>query len=611
MTSAGRRLSLDEFKARLPLVEIVSRHVRLTRRGRELLGLCPFHREKTPSFTVSESKGFYHCFGCGQHGNAIDFVMAVEGLDFGDAIRRLAELTGLPLPQQAGSEGAAIDRSLIAANEAAARWFAGRLEGAGGAEVRAYLKGRGLEDATIARFGLGYAPDERGALKAALGAEGFAEAQLIAAGLLARPDDGGPSYDRFRHRVMFPIHDARGRIVGFGGRALGEARAKYLNTPETELFHKGQLLYGLHLARPAARERGTVIVAEGYMDVIALARAGFANAVAPLGTAVSEAQLGLLWRLADEPQVCLDSDEAGLRAAHRLIERALPLLQPGKSLRFVLLPPGQDPDSLLRAAGAEALRARVEEALPLIDFLWQRELAGRSLATPERRAAFKQRLRALTETIADRELRWLFWQELAGRLRARLDDGGRRRRERPERQVAAHIGGAVGGGRLAGSLAQIERLKERALIGTLLVHPEILPEVEEELASVELMDSQLDLLRQHIISWYAEHGHLDPLALCDHLRAVGFAGELEQLMAETPVSALYRQGDLQAGGVLEGWRMRLAQHRFGHERRGAGRAFAGAIAGGAAEAAQAYRLAVDQLLNRCGGTATRTGDDET
>jgi DNA primase len=611
MTSAGRRLSLDEFKARLPLVEIISRHVRLTRRGRELTGLCPFHREKTPSFTVSEAKGFYHCFGCGQHGNAIDFVMAVEGLDFADAIRRLADLTGLPLPQQAGGDGAAPDRSLLAANEAAARWFAGRLASAGGAQARAYLAGRGLDDAALARFGLGYAPDERGALKAALAAEGFAEGQLEAAGLLARPDDGGPSYDRFRHRLMFPIHDGRGRIVGFGGRALGEARAKYLNTPETELFHKGQLLYGLHLARVPARERGTVIVAEGYMDVIAVARAGLPNAVAPLGTAVSEAQLGLLWQLADEPHVCLDSDEAGLRAAHRLIERALPLLKPGKSLRFVLLPPGQDPDSLLRSAGPEALRGRIEEALPLIDFLWQRELSGRSLATPERRAAFRQRLRDLTETIANRELRWLFWQELAGRLRARLDDGGRRRGRQPERPAVARFASAAGGGRLAGSLAQIERLKERALIGTLLVHPEILPEVEEELATLELVDPQLDLLRQHIISWYAEHGHLDPSGVCDHLCAVGFAGELEQLRAETPLSALYRQGDLQAGGVLEGWRMRLSQHRFALERRGAGRAFAGAITGGPAEAAQAYRLAVDRLLNRCGGIAPRTGDDET
>ena len=363
-------ITLEEFKARLPLVEIVARHVRLSRRGREHLGLCPFHQEKTPSFTVSEAKGFYHCFGCGQHGNAIDFVMALEGLDFSQAIQRLAELTGLPAPRRDGAPAPAVDQTLYAANAAAARWFAGRLESAQGAQAAAYLAGRGLDRDTILRFGLGYAPDDRTALKRALQAEGYPETTLLEAGLLTRPDDGDASYDRFRQRVMFPIQDRRGRVVGFGGRALGEARAKYLNTAETPLFHKGELLYGLALARPAVRERGTVVVAEGYMDVIALAQAGFANAVAPLGTAVTEAQLALLWQLADEPVVCLDGDEAGLRAAHRLIERALPLLKPGKSLRFALLPAGQDPDSLLRAArargaGAPARRRVAADRVPV------------------------------------------------------------------------------------------------------------------------------------------------------------------------------------------------------------------------------------------------------
>jgi DNA primase len=237
-------LSLDEFKARLPLVEIVARRVRLTRRGHEHVGLCPFHQEKTPSFTVSGSKGFYHCFGCGQHGNAIDFVMATEGLEFGEAVARLAELAGLPLPWRAGSRPPAVDQTLFAANEVAARWFAGRLASASGAEAAAYLARRGVDQAMIERFGLGYAPAGRTALKEALLAEGYAEQQLVAAGLLVQSDEG-PSYDRFRHRVTFPIHDRRGRVVGFGGRALGDARAKYLNSPETALFHKGELLYGL------------------------------------------------------------------------------------------------------------------------------------------------------------------------------------------------------------------------------------------------------------------------------------------------------------------------------------------------------------------------------
>ena len=408
MMAEGGAISLEEFKARLPLIEIVARHVRLTRRGREHLGLCPFHQEKTPSFTVSEAKGFYHCFGCGQHGNAIDFVMALEGLDFGQAISRLAELTGLPAPRRAGNGEPPVDRTLYAVNEAAARWLAGRLESAPGAEAAAYLAKRGLDRATILRFGLGYAPSDRTALKRALQAEGYAEPSAIEAGLLAQPEDGGPSFDRFRHRVMFPIHDRRGRIVGFGGRALGEARAKYLNTPDTPLFHKGELLYGLALARAAVREHGTVIVAEGYMDVIALAQAGFANAVAPLGTAVTEAQLALLWQLADEPVVCLDGDEAGLRAAHRLIERALPVLSAGKSLRFALLPPGQDPDSILRRRGRDFLAKVIAEAIPLHELLWSRESATRSLHVPQQRLALEKRFRELAATIPDRTLSRLF-----------------------------------------------------------------------------------------------------------------------------------------------------------------------------------------------------------
>jgi DNA primase len=308
-----RALTLEEFKARLPLVEIIGRHVRLTRRGREWQGLCPFHREKTPSFTVSEAKGFYHCFGCGQHGTAIDFVMAIEGVDFGQAVQRLAELFGLPAPR--GGDGKPrVDQSIYAANQAAARWFAGRLQAREGQPGAEYLAARGLDHAIIERFGLGYAPGERAALKRAMLAEGYTEAQLLEAGLLVQPDDGGASFDRFRDRVMFPIQDQRGRVVGFGGRTLGEARAKYLNTPETTAFHKGELLYGLPLARAAIRERSAVIVVEGYMDVIALAQAGFAHAVAPLGTAIGEAQLAQLWQFADEPLICLDGDEAGLRA---------------------------------------------------------------------------------------------------------------------------------------------------------------------------------------------------------------------------------------------------------------------------------------------------------
>ena len=591
----GGAISLEEFKARLPLIEIVARHVRLTRRGREHLGLCPFHQEKTPSFTVSEAKGFYHCFGCGQHGNAIDFVMALEGLDFGQAISRLAELTGLPAPRRAGTGEPPVDRTLYAVNEAAARWLAGRLESAQGAEAAAYLARRGLDRATILRFGLGYAPSDRTALKRALQAEGYGESSAIEAGLLVQPEDGGPSFDRFRHRVMFPIHDRRGRIVGFGGRALGEARAKYLNTPDTPLFHKGELLYGLALARAAVREHGTVIVAEGYMDVIALAQAGFANAVAPLGTAVTEAQLALLWQQADEPVVCLDGDEAGLRAAHRLIERALPVLSAGKSLRFALLPPGQDPDSILRRRGRHFLAKVIAEAVPLHELLWSRETASRSLQVPQQRLMVEKRFRELAATIPDRTLSRLF----LGAFFKRLQLAAGRRDWRPRAApslVAADAGSGVGARRLAEGLIKTELAEASQLFGPILVHPELLLEVEDELATLEFAESELDSLHQAILSWYAESGHLDPGGLSNHLCETGFAGLVKQLVARGPQTAWFYQDGAASGAVLDGWRACVVRHRHFAERRARPRAASAAVAEQRDDAG-AWLMAVNRLLN--------------
>jgi DNA primase len=588
-------LSLDEFKARLPLADIVARHVRLARRGRDLWGCCPFHQEKTASFHVVPDKGFYHCFGCGQHGNAVDFIMAIEGLEFGQAIVRLAELTGIPAPRRTGAAEAPVDRTLYAVNEAAARWLAGRLESPQGAEAAAYLARRGLDRETILRFGIGYAPGDRTALKRALQAEGYGEPTAIEAGLLVQPEDGGPSFDRFRHRVMFPIHDGRGRIVGFGGRALGEARAKYLNTPETPLFHKGELLYGLALARPAVRERGAVIVAEGYMDVIALAQAGFTNAVAPLGTAITEAQLALLWQLADEPVVCLDGDDAGLRAAHRLIERALPVLSPGKSLRFALLPPGQDPDSLLRRRGRDFLAKVVKEAVPLHELLWSRETATRSLHVPQQRAALEKRFRELAATIPDRSLSRMFVDAFFRRLHRALGRTDPRFRGR-QSAIATDGGPGVGARRLEAFVARPEFAAARQLFGPILVHPDLLLEIEEELARLEFVEPELDSLHQAILCWYAESGHLDPGGLSDHLCETGFAGLVKQLVAPGPHTAWFGQDEAAKGAVLEGWRACVSQHRHFVERRAIAQAASAAMAEQRADAG-AHVLAVNRLIN--------------
>jgi DNA primase len=607
-------ISLEEFKARLPIAEVVGRHVRLSRRGRDLWGCCPFHKEKTASFHVVPDKGFYHCFGCGQHGNAIDFVMAIEGIEFAQALERLAELCGLPAPRSGGESRPRVDQTIYALNQAAARWFAGRLQARDGQPAAEYLKIRGLDQAIIERFGLGCAAGERTALKRAMLGEGYTEAQLLEAGLIVAQEDGGASYDRFRDRVMFPIQDQRGRVVGFGGRTLGAARAKYLNTPETAVFHKSELLYGLPLARAAIRERGTIIVAEGYMDVIALVQAGFINAVAPLGTAITEAQLAQLWQLADEPLICLDGDEAGLQAGHRLIERALPALKPGKSLRFALLPPGLDPDSVLRTStgafrGPAALQLVLDEAISLLDFLWAREAATRSPTVPQQRWALEQRYRALAGSIPERTLGRLLLNDFFGRLRSG-PKGATAAKARSAWFAPSNPAGA-GASRLAAGVSRPEGMAERELVWPVVVHPQMLEVVEEELAALELVDPQLQALRDAIVSWYGERGHLDPGDLHAHLSRIGFASEIEQLSAWVP---RWCAADRGLGSVLEDWRAAVAQRRRFAERRERARAAQAAIAANRDGEAADQVLAVNRLINPAGapgagGVRTKSAED--
>ena len=428
--------------------------MRLVRAGTVHKGLCPFHQEKTPSFTVDERRGTFHCFGCGAHGNAIDFVMRTENLGFREVVERLAQEVGLALPQETPEAQARDDRraTLQDVLQAAAEWFAGRLaDRRVGSVAWEYLEGRGLDKAAIERFGIGYAPSGRSGLKEALGAR-YPENLLVETGLLGQPEGGGATYDRFRGRVMFPIRDPRGRVVGFGGRVLGDGTPKYLNSPETEVFQKGRLLYGHDLAAAAMRKprdgRGQdVVVVEGYMDVIALHLAGFETAVAPLGTALTEQQIALLWRLAAEPVLCFDGDQAGQRAAARAAERALPMLKPGYSLRFAMLPPGEDPDSLVRNRGPEAMRAILATARPLRDVLLEGEIAGQAFDTPERRAGLRQRLRAMAGRIEDRETQ----QEYQAEFARTCDEAfGRGRRQNGQRagheRLGRPFGGREGGG---------------------------------------------------------------------------------------------------------------------------------------------------------------------
>jgi len=418
---------IDEVRARIGLADVVGRRVKLVRRGREHSGLCPFHNEKSPSFTLNEDKGFFHCFGCGKHGSVFDFVMETEGLNFPEAVEKLALEAGLQIPEQSPQAAARAEAQagLYDVMELAAKWFQEQLGAEAGQGARTYLRDRGVGRQAMDGFRMGYAPESRNALKQYLLARQVKEADIVEAGLIIKPEDGGDSYDRFRNRLMFPITDRRDRVIAFGGRALGDARAKYLNSPETPLFHKGRILYNFAQSRPHVRESGKVIVAEGYMDVIALAEGGFPYAVAPLGTAVTEDQLQELWKLAAEPVFCLDGDRAGWSAAIRAAERALPILKPGYSLRFALLPEGEDPDTLVRGKGPEALQQILDDALPLSEVIWRKHADGQALETPERRAGFKGELLSTARTIKDETVRDYYFQYFNERMEKSFGGAGR------------------------------------------------------------------------------------------------------------------------------------------------------------------------------------------
>ncbi len=522
---------LDELRARLSLSDIVGRKVALKRRsGAEYAGLCPFHNEKTPSFTVNDKKGFFYCFGCHEKGSAIDFVMKTVGLAFPPAVEKLARDVNLPGPRATPVERERAERSssLQQVVELAARWFQKQLRLPVGRQGLDYLRGRGLDDATIDAFRLGFAPDSRDGVIAALKQEGVPLDKLVETGLAIQPEDRRAPYDRFRGRVIFPIADRRGRVIAFGGRVIGPGEPKYLNSPETPLFHKGANLYCLDRARLAATKDQPVIVAEGYMDVIALHVAGFGGAVAPLGTALTEGQLAELWKLADEPYLSFDGDNAGRRAAARAAERALPLLRPGKSLRFLALPPGEDPDSLIRAHGPVAITRALDTARPLSDLVWDLETEGKPVDTPERRASIQRALRDRVKTIADPEVREYYDNEMRSRvtrlkLPERVWQPGGRFRFGPPAGPRAPFAAGFAARQASGDIDNCPL--ERALLGAVLLRPALLHVLNEDVAHLPPMaDAELERLRQ---------GLLDALALVPD----GIDPATEAALGDTPLEA--------------------------------------------------------------------------
>ncbi|GAB5468559.1 MAG: DNA primase [Rhodospirillales bacterium] len=530
---------LDELRARVGLVALIGRRVRLQRKGREHQGLCPFHNEKTPSFTVNEDKGFYHCFGCGAHGDALSFVMQSEGLSFPDAVERLAGEAGMEVPQPSPEAKAAADRqsTLLEVVEAATKLFQEALSGPEGGEARSYLAGRGLSAKTLADFRLGFAPSRRGFLVEGLARQGIGKALLLEAGLAKRDEQSEALREYFFGRVIFPIFDRRGRPVAFGGRRLGEQGPKYLNSPDSTLFHKGQLLYNLDRAKVALRgAEQRLLVVEGYMDVIALAQAGLGAAVAPLGTAMTEAQVAETWRLTDTPLICLDGDEAGRRAAHRLVERVLPILTPGKSLAFAFLPEGEDPDSVLRALGRPALERRLDESLPLAKQVWERLVGAGLPTTPERWAALKSDLLKEVARIADNGVQESYRAHLldlffAARRGGRGDPGS-------FKQWRGHQGKGRRGAALPAAPDRDkpdpddQRLRpERELMALVLAHPGLAAAHIEALADIECQAESLAKMKTAAIDCLATQPELDSEALRRQLSKLGYSALLDHILS--------------------------------------------------------------------------------
>ncbi|MBX3576620.1 MAG: DNA primase [Rhizobiaceae bacterium] len=539
---------LDEIRDRVPISSVVGQRVTWDRKKTNTArgdwwANCPFHGEKSPSFHCEDKKGRYHCFGCGVSGDHFRFLTELDGMSFPEAVEKVAGMAGVPMPAR-DAEAEKRDRertSLQDVMELAASFFEQQLQAAVGAKARAYLRDRGLSAATQQSFRLGYAPDSRNALKEFLAGKGVEKTQMEACGLLVFGDDVPVSYDRFRDRVMFPIPDSRGRIIAFGGRALSpDVPAKYLNSPETELFHKGNVLYNFARARKAVQKQGTVIAVEGYMDTIALAQAGFEHVVAPLGTALTENQLELLWRMAGEPVLCFDGDQAGLKAAWRAADMALPLIQPGRSVRFALLPDGQDPDDLVRSGGPDAFRAVLADARPLADLIWSRETAGGVFDTPERRAELEKTLRELAGRIRDESVRRHYGQEFRERTQAffgaahagqRQRSGDDRRRPGPGPGGQWARGGAAQGRTpITESLSRSALLtkgnaampvREAAIMVALINHPRLIDEFFAQVEFLDLSNPELRALHSVLLDALAHDVAGDAASLIEAVDRAG------------------------------------------------------------------------------------------
>ncbi|MFT3671261.1 DNA primase [Aestuariivirga sp.] len=580
---------LDQIRARVNISSVIGRHVTWDRRKTQAAkgdywACCPFHGEKSPSFHADDRKGRYHCFGCKASGDIFTFLVEKEGLSFPEAVERLAGDAGLPMPvvSEADVERDRVRASLYDVMEIAAKLFQAELQTSHGAKARGYLADRDLSPAVQKEFGIGYSRDDRAWLRNELAAKGVGLDQMVEAGLVIANEDNAVGYDRFRDRVMFPIRDQRGRVIAFGGRALRpDVPAKYLNSPETPIFHKGDVLYNFDKARGPAHTSNRLIAVEGYVDVIAMHRAGFGEAVAPLGTALTENQLGLLWRTVPEPILCFDGDGAGLKAAYRALDLALPLLSPGHSLRFAFLPEGKDPDDLLRAEGPDAVRAVIAAAAPLADVLWRRALAENDRSSPERKAAFERDIKGQLNGIKDEMVRRHYLDDLHTRLRELWGQGrpqgagpgaarggaprGFQPRLKPGQKAwevpmpaSPQLRAAAG----AATTAAAAERRERMILLSAINHPEVLHDFWEDFAGLDFTARVLDSLRTLILDVASSEEALDRAALKAHLIAKGYGPDLDRLEDQAKRLNEWFLGPLAApDDARTGLRQMIALHR--------------------------------------------------
>ncbi|WP_319413270.1 DNA primase [uncultured Cohaesibacter sp.] len=562
---------LEEIRERIPVSDVVGRKVKLRRQGREFAGLSPFNKEKTPSFFVNDQKQFYHCFSSGKHGDIFKFLMETEGLSFPEAVELLANQAGVPLPdpdpqvQRRERERA----SLYDVMEMATKFFQLQLHSELGREARIYTQGRRLSDETMRTFRMGFAPNSRDHLKSYLIGHGVSEQDMLETGLIIKPDDGRPTYDRFRNRLMIPIEDERGRVVAFGGRILDkDGKPKYLNSPETRLFFKGNMVFNAHRARQAAHEAGAAIVVEGYMDAIALYQAGIRHVVASLGTAFTEQQIARMWRFSNEPYICFDGDRAGRQAAHRSIERILPNLKAGYSFQFVFLPNGKDPDDLVREQGADAFAPVLAQARSLFDVIWERELESQPADTPERKAALEKRIEDLVRLIQDERVQRQYQMSFKSALSTFFWEQEREKRDQNRNRFFTGGGARAGKGAGPSSALQasgnVSRVPEDGqsteyeycLIGLSIHMPYLFEQFAEQILAVPFQKESLEAFKfvlSHIIFDQQARTYKDIYALCPE--------NLKELLDDMHGIEVRDE----TGKLIHPWGWRLAGRRRVHQ----------------------------------------------